>query len=139
MGIFRKIGSGFKKLVKWVYKNPETVVSLTQAGKTIYDARQQRKTYSKTTGDYTLANLRESIHQLEDTLAEEITAVRNDISRVFNDLQTDYTNKFDELSAKVEELTELQKLQTLVIKRTVISFSVVAALLAAAVVVLFIL
>ena len=139
MGIFRRIGSGFKKLVKWVYKNPEAVVSLTQASKTIYDARQQRKARGKTTGDHTLANLRENIQQLEDTLAEEITAVRNDINRVSNDLQTDYTNKYDELSAKIEELTELQKLQTLVIKQTVISFSIVAFLLAAAVVVSFIL
>ena len=117
MGLLKVIWKGLKGVGKWAVDHPETVSS----GISVLDARRRNKTQKdhRSPGDYSLSNLNERIRQLEDTLEQEISAVRNDIHTVSGDLRAEYTQRLEALSRQAEEIRMAQLYQARAIKRVV--------------------
>ena len=116
MGIFRTLWKGLKGVGKWAVNHPDTVKTFTEAGVSIYDARQQKKSASGKAGsDYTLSNLNERINLLQDQLTEEIATVRTD-------LRQEYTAQLAELSQQVADIRTAQNYQAQALKWVAISF-----------------
>lgn len=140
MGIFGTIWKSLKGAGKWAVKNPEAVKTITEAGVSIYDARKRGKsTVPGGDRDYTLSNLNERIRQLQEHMAEEISAVRSDIHRVSDDLQQDYVARIIALSMETEDIRIAQEHQAKALKRMMILYGCLLGALTAATVVLFLL
>lgn len=114
MGLLNVIWRGLKGVGKWAVDHPETVTG----GISILDARRRSKSkkHDSAVGDYSLANLSERIRQLEDTLEQEISAVRNDLHTVSENLRTEYTDRLESLSRQAEALRVAQLYQAKAMK-----------------------